>query len=108
MTGRVFAAVVSPAWLLVLALCAPLLALIAVAAMVAISSRVNDPRSAQQLSAVIVIPVMGLLLGQVAGLLVLSPALVLAAAAVLALIAALVVWGAARLFQREVILTRWR
>ncbi len=107
-SGRVFAAVVSPAWLLVLLVCAPLLALIAVAAMVAVSARVNDPLTAQQLSGVLVLPIATVIIGQVAGLLVLRPALVLAAAAILAALAALAVWGAVRLFQREVILTRWR
>jgi hypothetical protein len=39
---------------------------------------------------------------------VLGPALVLVATLVLALIAALALWGVTRLFQREVILTRWK
>lgn len=107
LSGRVFATIVSPAWLLVLVLCTPLLALIAVAAAVAISARVNDPRTAQQLSGVVVVPIMLLFFGQLAGLLVLSPALALGATLLLALIAALSVWVATRLFQREVILTRW-
>ncbi len=92
---RVFAAVVSPGWLTVFLLCTPLLALIAIAAMVAISARVNDPRTAQQFS-VVVVPFLGVFFGQLTGVLVLSP-----------LIAALAVWGATLLFQRKVILTRW-
>jgi ABC-2 type transport system permease protein len=104
---RVFAAIVSPAWLIVLLLCAPLLSLIAIAASVAISSRVNDPRTAQQLSGVVVVPILLIFFAQLAGVLVLSPALSLGAAAVLALVAALAIWGTTRLFQREVILTRW-
>jgi ABC-2 type transport system permease protein len=104
---RVFAAIVSPAWLIVLLLCAPLLSLIAIAASVAISSRVNDPRTAQQLSGVVVVPILLIFFAQLAGVLVLSPALSLGATAVLALVAALAIWGATRLFQREVILTRW-
>jgi ABC-2 type transport system permease protein len=107
-TPRVFMAIVSPAWLLVLLLCAPLLGLIAVGATVFVSSRVNDPRSAQQLSGVVVVPLLAVFFGQLSGVLVLRPALALGAAAVLALVAALAIWGATRLFQREVILTRWR
>ena len=106
-SGRVFNAIVSPGWLTVLLLCAPLLALIAIAAMVAISSRVNDPRTAQQFSAWVVVPFLAVFFGQLVGVLVLSPLIAVGAALVLALIAALAVWGATRLFQREVILTRW-
>jgi len=104
----VFAAIVSPGWLTVFLLCTPLLALIAIAAMVAISSRVNDPRTAQQFSAWIVVPFLVVFFGQLAGVLVLSPLVALGAAFGLALIAGLAVLGATRLFQREVILTRWR
>lgn len=104
---RVFAAVISPGWVLVLLLCAPMLCLISVAATVAISSRVNDPRTAQQISVVLIIPIMGIFFGQLTGLLVLNPILALTGAAVLGLIAAGSLWVAARLFQREAILTRW-
>jgi ABC-2 type transport system permease protein len=107
-SARVFAAIVSPGWLTVFLLCTPLLALIAIAAMVAISSRVNDPRTAQQFSAWIVVPFLAVFFSQLAGLLVLSPLIAFVAAILLALIAALAMLGATRLFQREVILTRWR
>jgi hypothetical protein len=66
----------------------PLLALIGVALSVVLSSRVNDPRAAQQFSAVLVVPVLGLLFGQVAGVIVLGPGLALGIAVVLAIIAA--------------------
>jgi ABC-2 type transport system permease protein len=105
---RVFTAIVSPAWLLILLVITPLLSLIVIAALVAVSSRVNDPRTAQQVSAFLVIPFILIFVGQIAGLVVLGPALVLAASVVLALIAALALWGVTRLFQREMILTRWK
>lgn len=104
---RVFSAIVSPGWLAVFILCTPLLALIAIAAMVAISARVNDPRTAQQYSAWLVVPFLAVFFGQLSGLVTLSPLVALLAALVLAIIAALAVWGATRLFQREAILTRW-
>lgn len=104
----VFAAIVGPAWLILLLLATPLLALIVIAAMVAVSSRVNDPRTAQQVSGFLIIPFVLLFVGQIAGLVVLRPALILAAVAALALIAALALWAVTRLFAREAILTRWR
>jgi ABC-2 type transport system permease protein len=108
LSERVFAAIVSPAWLVLLVVCVPLLALISIAASVAISSRVNDPRTAQQLAGVVVVPILMIFFAQLTGLLVLDPRLALAAGLVLALVAALAMWGATRLFQREVILTRWK
>ncbi len=105
---RAFTAIVSPAWLLILLVVTPLLSLIVIAALVAVSSRVNVPRTAQQVSGFLVIPFVLLFVGQLAGLVVLGPALVLVATLILALIAALALWGVTRLFQREVILTRWK
>jgi ABC-2 type transport system permease protein len=104
---RVLLAVVGPGWLIVLIFCVPLIVLIAVTAMVAISSRVNDPRTAQQISAVAVIPVISLFFGQLAGVLVLSPLFALGAVVILALAAFASISLAIRVFQREVILTRW-
>ena len=107
-TDRVRAVIVTPGWVLAVLVDTPLLALIGVALIVVLSSRVNDPRTAQQISAVLVVPVLGLLFGQLAGVVVLGPALALGIGIILAGIAALALWFAARLFQREVILTRWR
>jgi len=107
-TERVRALVVTPGWILAVLVDSPLLALIGVALIVVLSSRVNDPRTAQQISAVLILPVLSLLFGQLAGVIVLGPALALGIGGILALIAAGALWVATRLFQREVILTRWR
>ena len=106
-SSRVFEAIITPGWVLVLLLCAPLLCLITVAATVAISSRVSDPRTAQQISVVLIIPIMGLFFGQLTGLLILSPILAVIGAIILALLAAASLLIASALFQRETILTRW-
>jgi ABC-2 type transport system permease protein len=105
---RVTSAILTPAWLVTLLLCAPLLALIAIGIAVAVSSRVNDPRTAQQVASTLVMPFLLVFFGQLVGLLVLSVPLALAAAVVLAALAALALWIAARLFQRESILTSWK
>jgi ABC-2 type transport system permease protein len=107
-TDRVREIIVTPGWILAVLVDTPLLALIGVALIVVLSSRVNDPRTAQQISAVLVVPVLGLLFGQLAGVIVLGPALALGIGVILAIVAAGALWFATRLFQREVILTRWR
>ncbi|MCG8348248.1 MAG: ABC transporter permease [Chloroflexales bacterium] len=105
---QVFLAIISPGWILLILLCAPLLSLLAVAAAVMVSSRVNDPRTAQQLSAIVIVPILALFLGQLFGLLVLNPSFVLGVAVILALLTTLAIWFAIKVFQREVILTHWK
>ena len=98
----------SPVWLVSFGVLSPLFALLAVAMAVIASSRTNDPRAAQQLGAVVILPISALLSAQVFGFvrLDISHALMLAVAATLADVVLL--WMAVRLFDRETILTRWR
>jgi ABC-2 type transport system permease protein len=94
--------------LVLVALVGPLALLAAVQMTIAISSRVNDPRSAQQIAVLLVVPLAVMLVGQVAGAFVVTtPALVLVAAAIAAIWMAILLFSVA-LFDRETILTRWR
>ncbi|NJP05708.1 MAG: ABC transporter permease [Chloroflexaceae bacterium] len=104
----VFTAIVSPAWLLLLIIAAPLMSLISILLTLAISSRVNDPRSAQQIVAVLIIPVMLFFFAQTVGFVSLNIVMVMLLVLALAIIAACCLWLVVRLFQRETILTRWR
>jgi ABC-2 type transport system permease protein len=86
----------------------PLAALAALQMAVCVSSRVNDARSAQQIGALIILPIAGLLVAQVTGAFVLSPAILLLIVLALGLVnAGLLALGVA-LFDRESILTRWK
>jgi ABC-2 type transport system permease protein len=73
-----------------------------------VSSRVNDPRVAEQLSAVVILPLLAVFFGQIAGLFILNSTLILIMCAALLLVDALMIYLAIRLFQRETILTRWK
>jgi ABC-2 type transport system permease protein len=73
-----------------------------------VSSRVSDPRVAEQVSVLVILPLLGLFFGQVTGLLIINRQLVLGLAAVMLVVDAVLITLAARLFQRETILTRWR
>ncbi len=103
-----FSALLDARWLLAVFIVGPLLALLSVAFSVIVSSRVTDPRVAEQLSAVIIVPLLGLFFGQIAGLLVLNRSLVLWMALFLVVLDGFVVYLAVQLFQRETILTRWK
>jgi ABC-2 type transport system permease protein len=84
------------------------MAILSVNFSIMVSSRVNDPRVAEQLSAVVILPLLAVFFGQIAGLFVLNSALILIMCVVLALVDILMVYLAIRLFQRETILTRWK
>lgn len=107
-SSLVTAALLDPMWLLAVLLVGPLLAILSVNFAIMVSSRVNDPRVAEQLSAVVVVPILGLFFGQVSGLLIFNNQLVLIMALALLVIDIIMVQVAIRLFQRETILTRWK
>ncbi len=106
--ANVVSHVATAGWLILFIASTPLLGLIAVAIMTAISSRVNDTRTAQQLSIWAVIPILGIILGELSGQFELTELAAIIATVVLIPLAILSIWGAAQLFQREIILTRWK
>jgi ABC-2 type transport system permease protein len=101
-------ALVDPRWLLAVLVIGPLMALLSVTVSLIVSSRVNDPRVAEQISMVVIIPVLGLFFGQIAGLFVINQQIILLVMAGLLVVDAFMVYLSVRLFQRETILTRWK
>jgi ABC-2 type transport system permease protein len=104
----VFTILLTARSLAVVFLLGPLAALAALQLAVCVSSRVNDARSAQQIGALIVLPIAGLLVSQLLGTLVLTVPVVLAIAGALAVFNALLLRVGILLFDRETILTRWK
>ena len=102
------AALLDPRWLIAIFIVGPLMALLAVAFALMVSSRVNDPRVAEQISMVIIVPVLAGFFGQVAGLFVLNRQIISTVAAVMLVLDVVMVYLATRVFQREQILTRWK
>ncbi len=103
----VFTQVITPGWLILLLLTAPVLTLTPVAITVMTSSRFNDPRTASQISSLIFI-VLLLIFSSVGRSLAISPILSLIITALLALLGLGLLWVATGIFQREAILTRWK
>lgn len=103
----VWQTVAGPTWWLAMSLAVPLLTFLSVMTGVIVSARVNDERVAQQIGSVIVIPVVALSIGQLAGFLLLNPVTVLVGALIVLALDALALWVAVVLFERERILTRW-
>lgn len=106
--AEVASRLLSPLWLLGIFVVGPLLSVTGVNLAIMISSRVNDPRAAEQLAALLILPVMALFLGQMFGAVVLDQTLLLSIAGALVFVDLALLYFAIRLFQRETILTRWR
>jgi len=104
----VFTRMIDPMWLLAVFIVGPLLALFAVCAAMMVSSRVSDPRTAEQLSGAVVLPVILVMMGQSFGLFLLSQDLIVVTAVVLVFLDILMMYLTIKLFQREAILTRWK
>jgi ABC-2 type transport system permease protein len=104
----VYRAMVTPASLAIVFLLGPLAALVALQLAVCVSSRVNDVRSAQQIGALVVLPIAGLLVMQLTGSFRLTmPMIGVLTVGLVVVNAALMMVGIA-LFDRESILTRWK
>lgn len=101
-------ALLDPRWLIAIFIVGPLLAIMAVTFALMVSSRVNEPRVAEQISMVIILPVLVGLFGQVFGLFILNRQIISTVAFIMAVLDALLAYLAVGLFQREQILTRWK
>ena len=95
-------------WLIAIFVIGPLMALSAVSFSIIVSSRVNDPRVAEQVSMIIILPVLAAFFGQMSGIITLNINFMIAGVVVLGLVDAVLVFLSVRLFQRETIITRWK
>jgi ABC-2 type transport system permease protein len=95
-------------WLIAVFIVGPLLAILEVTFALMVSSRVSDPRVAEQISMVIILPLMAGFFGQMAGFFILDRNLILVIALVLVAIDGLMAYLAIQVFQREAILTKWK
>lgn len=100
--------VTDASWLAGVFLLGPAVGLSSVVAGVIVSSRVNDPRVAQQIGGVIIVPIVGLVMVQATGTLLVGPVGYFLMALVVLLVSVVGLRIGVRLFDREAILTRWR
>jgi ABC-2 type transport system permease protein len=103
-----FGVVTDPSWLAGVFLLGPAVGLASVVAGVIVSARVNDPRVAQQIGGVIIIPIVGVVLIQATGTVIVGAAGYALLALVVLIVSLIGLRIGVRLFDREAILTRWR
>lgn len=106
--GGLLAGILNGLWMIAIFIVGPLLALSAVSVAVMVSSRANDPRVAEQLSMLVILPLLGLFFGQVTGFILINQQLIIWMAIGLAILDAGLLALATQIFQREAILTRWK
>jgi ABC-2 type transport system permease protein len=100
--------ITGPTWLLAVLVIGPLMAILAVNFSIMVSSRVNDPRAAEQFSAVLLVPVLIVMFAQIGGWIVLNVQFMLIGIAVFIIIDIGAIYLGAKFFKRETILTRWK
>ncbi len=94
-------------WVLSMVLLAPTACLMSVLACVLVSSKVNDVRAAQQLGGFVVMPVIMLMIGVLAGFIFLSPVMIFVFAGFYGCLDLFLFFFARAIFNREAILTKW-
>jgi ABC-2 type transport system permease protein len=95
-------------WFLAVGVVGPLMTLMAVSVATMISSRVSDPRVAEQLSMVVILPIIVGVIGQSLGVILIDRQFIIIVGLVVLLVDAVLLYLLDKAFQRETILTRWK
>jgi len=107
-SSKVHAYVLSPIWLVGILLLGPVLSIISAMFAIFVSSRVNDPRVAEQISSVMIVPFMGVFLLTSFGVITLNLSSMFMAVIICAVLAAGFFYLGTLVFDRENILTKWK
>jgi ABC-2 type transport system permease protein len=105
---NLFGVVTDPSWLVGVFILGPVVGLSSVVAGVVVSSRVNDPRVAQQVGGIIIVPIIAVTLLQATGTLLVGATGYLLMAVIVLVVSLIGLRAGVALFDREAILTRWR
>jgi ABC-2 type transport system permease protein len=104
----VWQALVGVRFFLLFGVLGPLVELSSLLVSVIVSSRASDPRSAQQITGLLILPVTAVFVAQLMGVFVVGPSAMLLAALACVIANAILLSAGVAVFQRESILTRWR
>ena len=108
LSPAVLAYILSPAWLLGILVLGPILSVIATIFAIYVSSRVSDPRVAEQLSSTVILPLMLVMFAVLAGKLTINIWFMMIAIVVCIIAAFGMLYLGTLIFDRENILTRWK
>ncbi len=105
---NLFGVVTDSSWLVGVFVLGPAVGLSSVTAGVIVSARVNDPRVAQQIGGIIVVPIIAVTLLQATGTLLVGATGYFLLAAIVFIVSLIGLRVGVSLFDREAILTRWK
>ncbi|MBX3059219.1 MAG: ABC transporter permease subunit [Anaerolineae bacterium] len=100
--------VFAPVWVLAIFVVGPLMTFLSVSIAIMVSARVTDPRVAEQLSGLVVLPIILLLVGQSVGWIVVSRDMIYLIGVIVLILDVVLGFITIKSFQRETILTRWK
>ena len=100
--------VTDPSWLMGVFVLGPAIGLSSVVAGVIVSSRVTDPRVAQQIGGIIIVPIIAVILLQATGTVLVGATGYFVLAVIVTIVSLIGLRIGVTLFDREAILTRWR
>ena len=103
----VLAVIFQPQWLFAIFVLGPLLALLTADISLMVSSRTTEPRAAQQVAGLVVLPLVLLIIGQMSGMLMITPLLTYLFSLFVFILDIVLTYLAVQVFDREAILTRW-
>lgn len=107
-SSKVHAYVLSPIWLVGILLLGPVLSIISAMFAIFVSSRVNDPRVAEQIASVMIVPFLGVFMLSSFGVISLNVKSMVAAVIICAVLAGALLYLGTLIFDRENILTKWK
>ncbi|MBP7998483.1 MAG: ABC transporter permease subunit [Chloroflexi bacterium] len=108
MADHIFRTILDPMWWMAIFILGPLFTLLAISVAIMISSRVSDPRIAEQISALVILPIILLMVGQSMNLIIINRTFVIIMIIAAAILDTILIFLSFRIFQRESILTRWK
>lgn len=107
-SGHLLEFVLNAQWFISLFLLVPLFSLLAFMLGVIASSRANDPKTAQNIAVIIVLPILAIVGVQLIGFTVFTSARLFVLSITMGILNFFILRVAVRLFQRESIVVRWR
>ncbi len=107
-SSQVHAYILSPTWLVGILLLGPVLSIISAMFAIFVSSRVNDPRVAEQIASVMIVPFLGVFMLSSFGVISLNVKSMVAAVIICAVLAGALLYLGTLIFDRENILTKWK
>jgi len=103
-----FPLIVDYTWIIILCFLTPAVALLSLGLGVIISSRSNDPRSAQNWGVFLILPVLFIIIGPILGTFPINATSLLIIAFTFTELTVVVFYFGVKIFNRDAILTKWR